>query len=104
MRGQTIQWLLSSYKPRAPMLRKVLAPLLPKQCTLSSFVDEAGKVDEALCARLVARCLYFLVFGEAGLLEGDELQVVAAWSLHCRAARELPLLCIARHLHQQHAI
>ena len=49
------------YKPRAPMLAKVLAPLLPAESTLAAFVDEAGNVNADLCARLVARCLYFLV-------------------------------------------
>jgi hypothetical protein len=61
VRSQTVQLLLSSYKPRAPMLAKVLAPLLPAESTLAAFVDEAGNVNADLCARLVARCLYFLV-------------------------------------------
>jgi cytochrome P450 len=69
------------YGPRVKELPRVLAPLLPAKRDLSSFVDAStGVVDQALCARLVARCLWFLCFGEAGLLDGAELDTVAAWN------------------------
>ena len=82
VRSAMVSHLLSpaAYKPRVKDLASVLAPLLPAKRALASFVDAEGKVDTALCGQLVSRCLWFLCFGEAGLLEGEELEVVAAWN------------------------
>jgi len=82
---------LQAYKPRAAALPKVLEPLLPTSRGLASFVTADGKVDTELCARLVARALWFLCFGEAGLLDGDELEVVAAWNSVPKARSAGPL-------------
>ena len=68
------------YQPRVGRLAEVLAPLLPSPCTLAAFVAADGTVNTPLCAKLVSRALWFLCFGEAGLLSGDELDVVAQWN------------------------
>ena len=82
VRSAAVAHLLSpaTYKPRAAALGRVLEPLLPARRGLATFVGADGKVDTELCARLVARALWFLCFGDAGLLDGDELEVVAAWN------------------------
>ena len=89
VRGALTTHLLSParYRPRAAELRAVLAPLLPSDADgdgdgatrLAAFVDADGAVDTSLCARLVARAVWFLLFGDAGLLDGAQLETVAAW-------------------------
>ena len=81
-RSTLITHLLSPsvYEPRVAELPRVLAPLLPSPANLDAFVKTSGESDEVLLSKMVARCLWFLVFGEAGLLEpGEELDTVAAW-------------------------
>ena len=71
-------------KSRAPSRRA--AAHGPRSLTLLCHAH-ARQVDEKLCAQLVARCLWFLLFGEPGLLDGEDLDTVAAWNTVPKVAR-----------------